>query len=127
MSLTAKSLPYHFRGALDSVSTVNDAMLLAATEAIAGLAHDPIPASVRVRYGTEQLAYGANCLIPKPFDPRVLLRVAHAVAGAAIQSGVAGQTLDLQTYPQALAHRLGQPNPEANDLTVAGRTATASA
>jgi malate dehydrogenase (oxaloacetate-decarboxylating)(NADP+) len=106
--------PGIFRGALDTrASTVNDAMLLAATEAIARLAHEPIPSSVRVRYGAEHLVFGRDYLIPKPFDPRVVARVARAVAGAAIESGVAGQTLDLRSYPQALAHRLGQHAPEA--------------
>ncbi len=106
--------PGIFRGALDTrASTVNDAMLLAATQAIARLAHDPVPASVRARYGTELLAYGRDYLIPKPFDPRVVVRVAGAVANAAILSGVAGQPLDLQSYARDLAHRLDRPAPDA--------------
>ncbi|HQZ39835.1 MAG TPA: hypothetical protein PLH72_12430 [Vicinamibacterales bacterium] len=57
---------------------------------------------------TERLEFGADYLMPKPFDPRAIVRVASAVAGAATASGVAGVALDLDEYPRQLTHRLGR-------------------
>ncbi len=102
--------PGIFRGALDTrASAINDAMLLAATAAIRALARESAPRGVRALYPGELLEFGAHCLLPKPFDPRVVVRVAAAVAGAAMSSGVAGVVVNLDDYPHQLAHRLERP------------------
>ncbi|HZH06745.1 MAG TPA: NADP-dependent malic enzyme [Lautropia sp.] len=96
--------PFIFRGALDVGATaINEAMKLAAVHAIAGLAHAEIPEVVAQAYGTEGLRFGANYLIPKPFDPRLIEAVAPAVAQAAMDSGVATRPIaDMQAYRQRL-------------------------
>jgi len=82
--------PFIFRGALDVRATdINDEMKLAATRALAELAREDVPDSVLKAYGAENLRFGREYLIPKPFDHRVLLRVPPAVARAAMESGVA--------------------------------------
>jgi len=92
--------PFIFRGALDvRATTINDEMKLAATRALAALAKQDVPDSVRRAYGLERLEFGAQYLIPKPFDPRVLVWEASAVAEAAIRTGVAQQILDIGEYP----------------------------
>ena len=91
--------PFIFRGALDAGATqINDAMKLACVEAIAGLARETISAEVGVAYQGEKLTFGPDYLIPKPFDPRLLPTIAHAVAKAAIELGVATRALDLDAY-----------------------------
>ena len=78
--------PFIFRGALDVRATViNDEMKLAATRALAALAKQDVPDSVRRAYGLEQMEFGREYLIPKPFDPRVLIWEASAVAEAAMR------------------------------------------
>ena len=82
--------PFIFRGALDvRASEINDAMKLAAVDAIRQLAKEPIPSEVLKAAGVEKLSYGTDYIIPKPMDPRLLPRVAKAVAQAAVESGVA--------------------------------------
>ena len=82
--------PFIFRGALDvRARAINEEMKMAATRALAALAREEVPEVVLRAYGVEQLQFGRDYLIPKPFDPRVLLWVAPAVARAAIASGVA--------------------------------------
>src|SRR3989475_7802356 len=84
--------PFIFRGALDvRAKKINEEMEMAATRALAALAKEEVPESVMRVYGLERLRFGPDYLIPKPFDPRVLLWVAPAVAWAAIGSGVAGR------------------------------------
>lgn len=85
--------PYIFRGALDvRASCINESMLVAAVEAIRQLAHEPIHESVFKAYpGIESLSFGRDYILPKPVDPRLLPLVSHAVAKAAIASGVAQQ------------------------------------
>ncbi len=101
--------PFIFRGALDVRATaINDAMELAATYALADLAREDVPDSVRRTYGLEDLSFGPEYIIPKPFDARVLVREAWAVAKAAIDSGVARGTLDLDQYRDDLEKRLGR-------------------
>ena len=87
--------PYIFRGALDVGATaINEPMKHAAVEAIAALAREP-PSDVAARaYGGEAPAFGPGSLIPNPFDPRLILRIAPAVAKAAIKSGVATRPID---------------------------------
>lgn len=99
--------PSLFRGALDvEASCVNEAMKLAAVRALAELAKQPVPDSVRRIYTSEQLEFGPRYIIPKPFDPRVTLQVAHQVAEAAIRSGAAGRRIALDDYRESLAVRL---------------------
>lgn len=95
--------PYIFRGALDvRARAINDEMKLAAVRALAKLAREDVPDKVRRAYGVERIFFGPEYIIPKPFDPRVLLRVAPAVAGAAMDSGVARVELDLEQYVRKL-------------------------
>jgi len=101
--------PFIFRGALDvRATTINEAMKLAATHALASLAREDVPDSVRRTYGLEYLEFGPEYIIPKPFDPRVLIREASAVAMAAIDSGVAQQPIDMEAYRDQLERRLGR-------------------
>jgi malate dehydrogenase (oxaloacetate-decarboxylating)(NADP+) len=98
--------PFIFRGALDvRARAINEEMKMAATRALAALAREDVPEVVLRAYGVDQLHYGREYLIPKPFDPRVLLWVAPAVAWAAISSGVASEALDLDEYRQKLESR----------------------
>ncbi len=101
--------PFIFRGALDvRAKKVNDEMEMAATRALAALAKEEVPDSVMRAYGLERLKFGPDYLIPKPFDPRVLLWVAPAVAWAAVASGVAGRMIDVAEYRAELEARLGR-------------------
>ena len=82
--------PFIFRGALDvRASCINDQMKKAAVEAIRGIVKEPVPDEVLVASKSDALAFGRDYIIPKPMDPRLLQRVANAVAQAAIDSGVA--------------------------------------
>ena len=101
--------PFIFRGALDVRATaINEEMELAATHALADLAKEDVPDSVCRAYGVAQLKFGREYLIPKPFDPRVLMWEASAVAEAAMRSGVAQEPVDLVTYRAQLERRLGK-------------------
>jgi len=101
--------PFIFRGALDVKATaINEEMKLAATHALAALAKEDVPDSVCRAYGVERLKFGPEYLIPKPFDPRVLLWVAVAVAKAAMESGVAQEPVNLLVYREQLEGRLGK-------------------
>src|SRR5205807_4789015 len=82
--------PYIFRGALDvRARKINVEMKLAAVRALAELAREDVPDIVQRAYGGERLKFGPEYIIPKPFDPRLLLRVPVAVAKAAMETGVA--------------------------------------
>ncbi|MFN3144134.1 MAG: NADP-dependent malic enzyme [Paracoccaceae bacterium] len=96
--------PFIFRGALDVGATeINDAMKLACIEGIAALARATTSAEAAAAYQGEQLAFGADYLIPKPFDPRLMGVVASAVARAAMDSGVATRPIeDLAAYKAKL-------------------------
>ncbi len=101
--------PFIFRGALDvRATTINDEMNLAATYALAELAREDVPDSVTRTYGLERLQFGPEYIIPKPFDDRVLIREASAVARAAMESGVAREHIDLDAYRDQLERRLGR-------------------
>ena len=100
--------PYIFRGALDvRASTINDAMKIAAAEALAGLAREDVPDEVAAAYSGERLTYGPDYIIPAPFDPRLIWAVPSAVAKAAMDSGVARRPIpDMDLYQRALRGRL---------------------
>jgi malate dehydrogenase (oxaloacetate-decarboxylating)(NADP+) len=102
--------PFIFRGALDvRARTINDEMKLAAARALAALAKEDVPDSVLKAYGIESLRFGPDYLIPKPFDPRVLLWLAPAVAKAAMESGVARLPIaDLEAYRDSLERIIGR-------------------
>jgi malate dehydrogenase (oxaloacetate-decarboxylating)(NADP+) len=101
--------PFIFRGALDVRATaINDEMKMAATRALAALAKQDVPDSVRRAYGVEEMAFGPDYIIPKPFDPRVLIWESAAVAEAAMRTGVAQQPVNIEEYKEQLARRLGK-------------------
>jgi len=102
--------PFIFRGALDSrASCINEEMKVAAVHALAKLAREEVPDSVAKAYGNEKFAFGRNYIIPKPFDPRVLLHVAPAIARAAMESGVARQPIvDMGRYIEQLESSQGK-------------------
>jgi malate dehydrogenase (oxaloacetate-decarboxylating)(NADP+) len=101
--------PFIFRGALDvRARTINHEMEIAATRALASLAKEDVPDSVLRAYGLTRLQFGPDYVIPKPFDRRVLIWEAAAVAEAAMQSGVAQLKLDLGEYREQLSRRLGR-------------------
>ena len=103
--------PYIFRGALDVRATeITEGMKMAATKAIAELAKEPVPDDVSMAYGGEQMSFGPEYIIPKPFDARVLIWEASAVAEAAVKEGVArvsSEDFDFGVYKDALESRLG--------------------
>jgi malate dehydrogenase (oxaloacetate-decarboxylating)(NADP+) len=101
--------PFIFRGALDVRATViNMEMKIAASHALADLAKEDVPDSVIQAYGNQKIKFGPDYIIPKPFDPRVLIWEASAVAKAAIKTGVAGNKIDIEQYKQQLEARLGK-------------------
>src|SRR5271165_4805553 len=101
--------PFIFRGALDVHATaINEEMKLAATRALAALAKEDVPDSVCRAYGVERIQFGPEYIIPKPFDPRVLVWEASAVARAAMETGVARTPVDLTEYRERLERLLGK-------------------
>jgi len=102
--------PFIFRGALDVRATaINDEMKIAACMALANLAKEDIPDSVIRAYGGKRIEFGKEYIIPKPFDPRVLLWEAPAVAKAAMESGVAHYPItNFEAYRDSLEARLGK-------------------
>ena len=101
--------PGIFRGALDvRARAINEEMKVAATHALAALAKEDVPDSVLRAYGLARLQFGPEYINPKPFDPRALIWVSAAVAEAAMRTGVAQVQIDLATYRDELARRLGR-------------------
>lgn len=101
--------PFIFRGALDVRATeINEAMKVAAAEALADLARQDVPDAVVKAYGDQALQFGPDYIIPKPFDPRVLFEVTPAVAEAAMESGAARTSIDGDSYIEELEARLGK-------------------
>ncbi|BAK68492.1 NADP-dependent malic enzyme [Sphingobium sp. SYK-6] len=116
--------PFIFRGALDVRATaINEAMKIAAAQAIASLAREQVPEEVALAYGKSH-SFGADYIIPAPFDPRLMEVVPAAVAQAAMESGVAQQPIeDMAAYRQTLRARL---NPTTSVLTLAYEGARAA-
>ena len=101
--------PFIFRGALDvRATTINEEMKLAATRALARLAKEDVPDSVCRAYGVARLKFGPDYLIPKPFDPRVLVWESSAVAQAAMETGVAQEPIDIDVYREQLERHHGK-------------------
>src|SRR5690606_32589859 len=111
--------PYIFRGALDVRATgINEEMKIAAVRSIAALAKEPVPEEVNQAYDTSNLKFGAEYIIPKPTDPRLITEVAVAVAKAAIASGVARKEIeDWEGYKDELRKRLGKDDGIMRNLT----------
>lgn len=102
--------PFIFRGALDvRASAINEEMKKAAVFALAELARrgEAVPEVVKRAYPGEAFEFGRDCIIPKPFDPRVLLYVPPAVAQAAMDTGVAREPIEIGDYAQRLVHMVG--------------------
>jgi len=97
--------PFIFRGALDvCATTINDEMKIALVHALADLAKEETPEAVVAAYGGEELKFGREYLIPKPFDPRLIIKLAPATAQAAMDSGVATRPIeDMDVYRQHLS------------------------
>lgn len=102
--------PFIFRGALDvRAKSINEEMKLAAVHALAKLAREPVPEIVNIAYNKKNLQFGADYIIPKPFDPRLIYTIAPAVAKAAMDSGVAQNHItDWDQYREDLINRLGR-------------------
>ncbi len=116
--------PFIFRGALDvRARAIDEGMMIAAARALAELTKEDVPDSVLRAYGLDRLEFGPEYLIPKPLDPRVPLRVAPAVAAAAMASGVARNPLDLATYTEQLANRLTRGREVMSVVTRKAQTA----
>ena len=101
--------PFIFRGALDVRATIiNEAMKMAAVEALAELTKKPVPEQVNIAYQKTNLSFGRDYIIPKPFDPRLIEEVPIAVAKAAIASGVAKEPIeDWDKYREKLSGLVG--------------------
>ncbi len=117
--------PFIFRGALDvRATTINEEMKIAAAEALAALARQQVPEEVAAAYGGKAHTFGADYIIPAPFDPRLMEVVPAAVAQAAMDSGVAQLAIeDMDAYRTALRARL---NPTTSVLTLAYEAARAA-
>jgi malate dehydrogenase (oxaloacetate-decarboxylating)(NADP+) len=102
--------PYIFRGAMDvQAKTINEEMKLAAVHAIADLAKEPVPEAVILAYNLQNLQFGREYFIPKPFDNRLITKVSSAVAKAAVESGVARKIItDFDEYENSLLDRMGR-------------------
>ena len=101
--------PFIFRGALDVRATkINEAMKMAAVRALARLAKEPVPEQVNIAYDETRLSFGKDYIIPKPFDPRLIVEIPPEVAKAAMKSGVATAPIeDWNRYKETLQGRLG--------------------
>jgi malate dehydrogenase (oxaloacetate-decarboxylating)(NADP+) len=100
--------PFIFRGALDVHATaINEEMKIAAVKALAELAKQDVPEEVAKAYGVDHFKFGREYLIPKPFDHRILVWEASAVAKAAIDTGVAQNAVDIEQYKRELDERIG--------------------
>ncbi len=111
--------PFIFRGALDCLATtINEEMKLAAAKALAALTKETVPDSVVKAYNVEKLEFGPDYIIPKPLDPRLLPKVASAVARAAVESGVARHIIqDWDAYEKCLAERRGEHIKRIGDIS----------
>lgn len=100
--------PFIFRGALDvGARRITESMKLAAVHALAALAREEVPEVVSEAYDESHIRFGPEYIIPKPFDPRVLLRLSPAIAEAAMAEGVARQSVDLPAYVEELERLQG--------------------
>lgn len=115
--------PFIFRGALDVRATaINEEMKIAAVKALAELAKEDVPETVNRAYKSANLVFGREYIIPKPLDPRLITRVAPAVAKAAMESGVARTNIkDFEHYQDILRKRLGLENQLMREIRTKAR------
>ncbi|MEY2393311.1 malic enzyme-like NAD(P)-binding protein [Wolbachia endosymbiont of Tettigetta isshikii] len=111
--------PYIFRGALDvHATTINNEMKIAAADAIAKLAREPVPDEISTAYSGRKMSYGCEYIIPTPFDPRLISIVSPAVAKTAVHSGVAKKAIqDWGEYENQLKSRLASALSTLNSLS----------
>ncbi|HLV45639.1 MAG TPA: NADP-dependent malic enzyme [Flavobacterium sp.] len=116
--------PFIFRGALDVRATkINEEMKLAAVYALANLAKESVPEQVNIAYGEKKLVFGKDYILPKPFDPRLIVEVPPAVAKAAMESGVATSPItDWDKYKDELVDLLGNDSKMIRLLTNRAKT-----
>ena len=120
--LDTLSFPYIFRGALDVQATqITEGMLIAAARALAELAREEIVEEVERAYGYEHFSFGPEYLLPKPIDPRILLRESTAVAQQAIAEGVARISVETEPYQESLIVRLGTERETLRGLVMKAR------
>ena len=99
--------PFIFRGALDVRATkINDEMKVAAAYSLAALAKEPVPEKVARAYGNQKFEFGPDYIVPKPFDPRVLVWESAAVAQAAMKTGVSRINIDIDSYKKSLEDKI---------------------
>jgi len=119
--------PFIFRGALDvQATTINEQMKIAAVHALASLARKEVPEKVAQAYQVDHFRFGREYIIPKPFDSRVLIWEASAVAKAAMDSGVAQRKVDIEEYKRALDNRIGKGRVFMNYMVEKARKAPKS-
>jgi malate dehydrogenase (oxaloacetate-decarboxylating)(NADP+) len=118
--------PFIFRGALDvRASDINEEMKIAAVYALADLANEDVPEEVNTAYNNKQLVFGREYLIPKPLDPRLITKVAPAVAQAAMDSGVARVKItDMEAYKEELIEKMGHENKLIREIYAQARKNT---
>ncbi len=115
--------PFIFRGALDvRARAINEEMKLAAARALAALAREEVPEQVSRAYGGERFKFGREYIIPKPFDDRVLVHVAPAIAKAAMESGVARLSLNLEEYRDSLKKSQSRSRQVMSGIVAKART-----
>jgi malate dehydrogenase (oxaloacetate-decarboxylating)(NADP+) len=116
------SFPYIFRGALDVQATrITEGMMAAAAHALAELAREDVVEEVERAYGNEHFSFGPEYLLPKPIDPRILVRESAAVAQKAIEEGVARRPMDSVAYQESLTVRLGTGRQFMRGMLLAAR------
>jgi len=118
------SFPYIFRGALDVQAThITEGMLIAAAHALAELAREDVSEEVERAYGNEHFSFGPEYILPKPIDPRILVRESAAVAQQAIAEDVAQHPLDLEAHQESLTVRFGTGRETMRELILRARQA----
>ncbi len=116
------SFPYIFRGALDvQAARISEGMLLAAAQALADLAREDVIEEVSRAYGYEVFSFGPEYLLPKPIDPRVLVRASAAVARQAVLEGIARRPVEADRYEESLTARFGAGRETMRQLTLKAR------
>ncbi len=120
--LDTLSFPYIFRGALDVQATqITEGMLIAAARALAELAREEVVEVVERAYGNERFSFGPDYILPKPIDPRILVRESAAVAQRAIEENVARRAIDHESYQESLTVRLGTGRETLRNLVMKAR------
>jgi len=116
------SFPYILRGALDVHATqITEGMLIAAARALAELAREEVVEAVERAYGNERFSFGPDYILPKPIDPRILIRESAAVANQAIEERVARRVVETDAYQESLTLRLGTGRETLRDLAMKAR------